>query len=143
MAFQPGGLTQRNDSVTLTFSTPIDSFGVGLAIASLSTFNISTDVAGVSASSNGINFYGDLTGSNPRAFLGLVSDTPFSSVTLTGGNRYMGGTVKPWAGWDVTRITYGVTPVPVPASWLLYLSGLAWVSGQMRRFRSKALVCSQ
>ncbi|NJA08000.1 hypothetical protein HC024_20025 [Methylococcaceae bacterium WWC4] len=136
-AFQPGGLTQLNDSVTLTFSTPINSFGVSVVIALNSTFNISTDVAGVSASTNGINSYGDLTGSNQRAFLGLVSDTPFSSVTLTGGNRYMGGTVKAWSGWDVSRITYGVMPVPAPAAWLLLLSGLAW-GGVMRRFSPRS-----
>lgn len=140
-AFQPGGLSQRNDSVTLTFSTPINSFGVSLAIALNSTFNISTNVAGVSASTNGINSYGDLTGMNQRPFLGLISDTPFSSVTLTGGNRYAGGTVKAWSGWDVSRITYGVTPVPAPTSWMLFLSGLAsWGSRKVNRFRLKAQV---
>lgn len=126
-AFQPGGLSQRNDSVTLNFSAPINSFGVSLVIALHSTFNIITDVAGVSASTSGIHSYGDLVGLNQRPFLGLVSDTPFSSVTLTGGNRYSGGTVQAWSGWDVSRITYGVMPVPLPAPWLFLLSGLAWL----------------
>lgn len=132
-AFQPGGLSQRNDSVTLTFSSPINSFGVSLVIALNSTFNIVTDVAGVSASTSGIHSYGDLVGLNQRPFLGLVSDTPFSSVTLTGGNRYSGGTVQAWSGWDVSRITYGVMPVPVPAPWLFLLSGLAWIRMPLKR----------
>lgn len=135
-AFQSGGLSQRNDSVTLTFSTPINSFGVSLAIALYSNFNISTDVAGVSATTNGINSYGDLTGPSQKPFLGLVSDTPFSSVTLTGGNRYAGGTVQAWSGWDISRITYGVKPIPVPGSWMLFLSGLAWGNRPFRKFHA-------
>lgn len=125
-SFQPGGLSNRNDTVTLTFSSPLTAFGVSLSIAPSSTFSITTDT-GPTASTASFTSYGEQTATYADYFLGLVSDTPFSSITLSGGNRYMGGTVAAWSGWTATRISYAA-PVPLPASWLLFLGGLGFAT---------------
>lgn len=123
-SFQPGGLSGENDTVTLTFASPITAFGASLGIAALSNFSIISDT-GPSATISTFTSYGEQTASYADFFLGMVSDTPFSSVTLSGGNRYAGGTVSAWSGWSVTRISYA-SPVPLPASWLMFIAGLGF-----------------
>lgn len=132
VSFQPG------DSVTLSFSAPISSFGVTLGIAPLSSFEIwNGNGTNLLASTSGFTSYGEQTALYAGFFLGLVSDTPFSSVILKGGYRYMArqGNV-PWSGWVVDRVTYGtISAVPVPAAWMLFLGGMPLL---LNAFRKKA-----
>lgn len=132
-AFQPGSGI-RDDTVTLTFATPINSFGVGLGIALGSLFQITTNSPNTSIYTT-IASYGDVGANYAYGFLGLMSDTPFTSVTLSGGNKYQGraGLVA-YSGWDVTRIAYGtVTSVPEPSYWMLLLGGMTFILSSSRR----------
>lgn len=132
-AFQPGSGI-RDDKITLSFSAPINSFGVSLSIAPSSLFQIVTNAPSTSIYAT-IASYGDLGAGYAYGFLGLVSDSPFTSVTLSGGNKYQGRAgLAPYSGWDVTRVTYGTIPaVPEPSGLMLLLGGLIFMLGSTRR----------
>ncbi|MDX1961927.1 MAG: hypothetical protein SFX18_02160 [Pirellulales bacterium] len=63
-------------------------------------------------------------------FAGLISDTPFSSVTI-GGDATIG------SGYNVDNLTYVTNPIPEPSAWMV-TAGLLGLACWVRRGATRA-----
>lgn len=116
---------RRGETFTFTFATAITAFG-----ATFAGVNDFVRRSGFSAAGS-TDWLGVVQDWNAR-FFGVVSDTPFTTVTITGGPFSEGFGIDNvrWASAPIP------TPVPLPASGLLLLAGVAAV-GLLGRRRAR------
>jgi hypothetical protein len=106
-----GGVS-LDQTIDLVFDTAITAFGA--------TFNALNDDAERSFFTvNGENFTTGVQTGLVEEFVGFVSDTPFTTVTITG--------LAPSEGFGMDDVQYGgadMPVIPLPASALLLLAGV-------------------
>lgn len=105
------------DSFTVTFPTPETAVGIFANINLPTTLTLT--VGGVSGNDD-VTVYDTST----FGFIGLISSTPFTSVTFSANGSY-----------NIPEIEFG--NVPEPASWALMLAGFAGLGGLVRSRRSR------
>lgn len=69
------------------------------------------------------------SGFTGSGFFGVVSDTPFNTVTFS--HSIVGGILEPF-GIDNVRSNVFAAPVPEPASWAMMIAGFGLVGGALR-----------
>ena len=126
----PDGFFAEGDSITVTFSSAVNAFGV--------FFNVLQSPAGslrVETGNGEVAVNGDNHDTGTFHFVGLVSDTGFTSVTF-------GAVAGVLSGFNVDNLSFGTvdkgsTTLPEPMS--LALSGLALLAaGAARRAARRA-----
>lgn len=124
-----GGMVGRNlqfglldgETVTIVFDQAITAFG-----AMFAAINDLNRARSTFSGGGTTDWLAPVSGAGGR-FFGIVSDTAFTSVTITGLSNS--------EGFGLDNLRYGTaTPVPVPASGLL-LGGMALLGGWMARRR--------
>ncbi|NBZ89872.1 PEP-CTERM sorting domain-containing protein [Stagnihabitans tardus] len=109
------------ETLTITFDTAITAFGAIFAAVNNDNTQRSTFSGG------GTTDWLPTTPGAFSSFFGIVSDTAFTSITITG--------LAPSEGFGIDDLRFAsATPVPVPASGLL-LAGVALAGGWMARRR--------
>jgi hypothetical protein len=112
-------------SMTFSFASPQSVFSMDitdLASVGATTIDVFADGGLVPVVPTiDIGFFGSHGGLD---FLGLVSDSQFSSLTFT-------FSASEWLGAD--RVQYGISPVPVPAAFWLFGTALIGFIGISRR----------
>ena len=108
-----------NSLATFSFLNPITAFGIDTAFSQART---ATFAGGVSGSLS--------LAANTPGFFGVISDTPFSTVTVD-----LNGSVTN-VGFDA--LAFGIAapppaPVPEPATWAIMIAGFGLVGAAMRR----------
>ena len=125
----PGQSFQPGDTVTFSFATPINSFGLNIYSAYQTLFQLITNAETPEAANTSTSSWDE----GYSYFLGMDSNIPFTSITLSGGYQYRGrGGMVPYSGWSIPRVVYGVAGVPLPASFWFLLSGLTVILGLSR-----------
>ncbi len=102
------GLGFTNDVITFVFDMAINYFGVDLFAVNDGIEREVVDLAGST-------YTMPVFSSNVRSFVGFVSDTAFTTISF----RAVAGES---AGYD--NVSYGVSPVPLPAGGMLLLTAL-------------------
>ncbi|MGR8929003.1 MAG: hypothetical protein ACU836_00080 [Gammaproteobacteria bacterium] len=127
---------QPRDSITFTFEAPISAFGLNFYSAGQTSFLLLTNETVPQAANMSTASYDHGT----SYFLGLVADTPFTSITFTGGFKYQNGVNMPNSGWTIPRVVYGASSVPLPSAfWFLSTGLLLIISFNGRNDRIQSL----
>ena len=113
------GFFAPTDTLTLTFASEINAFGIDI-----NTF--ATDDAAyrvvLSTGDDAFSVFDPFAGAGTGQFLGFVSDTPFTSLTLSAES-----------GFAYTVDTLQSGAVPEPGTWALLLLGFFGIGAAMRR----------
>ena len=129
-----------SDSFTMTFSSPITA--LGLYIIGGNPFDPGTfklDIgSGFALSSGAPDSAQPLDGFSVAYFLGITSDTPFSSATLSAAIIAADGSGPLWNVDDITTATANgnIPPppqVPEPGTMVLMASGLGALVSRLRK----------
>jgi hypothetical protein len=113
------------DSVTVTFASPVDSVGAFFNV-NANSGDYLTETADGTASTGSASF-----DTSTFVFAGLISTTPFTSVTFMSDSVDSGS-------FNIPEIEFGITnQVPEPLTLSLFAAGLVG-AGAMRRKRKKA-----
>jgi len=109
------------NSVTVTFPTPVLDVGVFFNVNQNSgTYTLTSPVGSVSTDSATFD-------TNTFVFYGIVSTTPFTSVTFASTNINLGS-------FNVAEIEFGpTTGIPEPATFVLFGTALAGLGTLARR----------
>jgi hypothetical protein len=130
------GFFDVNESLTLTFSAPINIFGINFnTFATEASYRLTANTGTGSTALSGYDpFPGFLTGE----FVGLITSSNFTIVTITpleeSGNQFCGETCT----YSLDNMTYGSlssAPIPEPGSLLLLASGIAAMGIIQRRLQ--------
>ncbi|MGB7418040.1 MAG: PEPxxWA-CTERM sorting domain-containing protein [Erythrobacter sp.] len=100
---------------TFSFLTPISAFGLSTAFAESATASFGGGISGFLS-----------LGANTPGFFGVISDTPFSTVTVNVSG-------SPQVGFDA--LSFGIAQtgaVPEPTTWAMMLLGFGFIGGAMR-----------
>lgn len=115
---------EAGDTITFTFSTPIDAFGIDVNTFDLSAggYKATTDLGDVASSG-----YDPFPGRDTGQFVGFTSDTAISSVTISAPG-----------GFSYTLDTLRHNPIPEPTTLVVWslLATLGISVGWRRRRRS-------
>jgi hypothetical protein len=106
------------DSVTITFATPLKAIGIfaNIYLAPTETLKLTT-AAGIAT--DAVTAYDTKT----FGFVGLVSSTPFSSVTFTSDGSF-----------NIPKILFSTfSAAPETSTWLMMLAGLFAAGVALRR----------
>lgn len=135
----PNGLGATNigffgplDTLTLSFASPIGAFGIDI-----NTFATGGGAyrAVLNTGDDAFSIFETFPGTGTGQFLGFVSDTPFTSLTLSAGSGFP---------YTVDTIRYGERAafgaVPEPSTWLLLLLGFFTIGAGIRRTKSTRTV---
>jgi hypothetical protein len=114
------------DAMSVMFASPVDAVGIFLNVGAKSDGSLSpvgsltvTTTAG--SAGNGPSY--DIS---TLYFVGLISDTPFTSATIAGDSTVA-------TGFNVDNLTYAPVPIPEPMSLILVTTGLATLAARRRR----------
>ena len=121
------------DAVTFQFAAPVLAFSFFSNVLNVTIIGAPGDVPLTLTTSNGdvVNttttpyyFGGDVNPPEaaPVIFNGLVSSTPFTSLTMATTAQ----------AFDITSFAFALAPVPEPGSSALMLAGLAGIAGLLR-----------
>lgn len=135
----PNGLGATNigflgalDTLTLSFASPIGAFGMDI-----NTFATGGGAyrAVLNTGDDAFSIFETFPGAGTGQFIGFVSDSPFTSLTLSAesGFAYTVDTIR-----FGDRAAFGA--VPEPSTWLLLLLGFFSVGAGMRRSKSARTV---
>ena len=109
-----------NESLTLTFSVPIDIFGINFnTFAKEASYRLTTNTG-----STALSGYDPFPGFSTGEFVGLITSSDFTSVTITPLAESDGEAFS----YSLDNMTYGSlpsAPLPEPGSLLLLASGIA------------------
>ncbi len=120
------GFFLATDTASFTFATAITAFAID--INTFATANGSYDVL-LNTGDTALSIFETFPGTGTGQFIGFVSSTPFTSVTLRGQSAFP---------YTLDTLIYGeasavVGGVPEPASWAMLITGFAGIGLQMRR----------
>lgn len=133
----PSGAFFGSDNVTMQLGSPVTAFGlyvVGGFPAGTFTLNIGS---GSAENTNTTYVFSGPNGGGAANYIGITSDTSFSSITITETTPSSDPNDGPL--WNVDDITYGtasttmIPPVPEPASLLLMGGGLAVLFRRLKK----------
>lgn len=118
------GFFLGSDSATFTFLNPITAFAID--INTFATTAGSYDVV-LDTGDDAFSIFETFPGTGTGQFIGFVSDTPFTTVSLSANTGF---------AYTLDTLLYGtreaVTGVPEPATWAMLLLGFGLVGGAMR-----------
>ncbi len=117
--------------LTFTFGTPINAFG--LDIATIARGFVGSSSGAFVLTVNGTPYTYNYSGSSGFGFLGITTDTAFSSLTITTSkvNDSLFDTVR------FGTLAAATPAVPEPATWAMMIAGFGLVGGAMRRRRTQ------
>jgi hypothetical protein len=106
------------DSMTVSFPSPVDAVGIffNVGVSPVGSLTVTTTAG---SAGNGPSY--DVS---TLYFVGLISDTPFTSATI-------GGDLTVTTGFNLDNLTYA--PIPEPASLILLATGLVTLAARRRR----------
>jgi hypothetical protein len=113
------------DSVTITFAHPVTAVGAFFnANLNSGSYDLATSVGALSVGSTSYD-------TSTFVFDGLVSTTPFSSITLSSTDTNLGS-------FNIPEIEFGPAGVPEPATWALAIVGFLATGLMLRVAQRKA-----
>lgn len=118
---------RQGETFTFTFASAITAFGA--LFANVNDFALRSSFSG-----GGTTDWLPVVNGFGAQFFGIVSDTPFTTVTITGASRLFA------EGFGVDNVRWALappTPIPLPASGVLLLGALL-AAGAMGRRRARA-----
>ena len=117
--------------LTFTFGTPVAAFGIDIATIARG-FSGSSSGAFV-LTVNGTPYTYNYSGSTGFGFLGITTDTAFSSLTITTSknNDSLFDNVR------FGTLAAGTPAVPEPATWAMMVAGFGLAGGALRRRRAQ------
>lgn len=119
------GFFASTDTITFTFANAITAFGIDI-----NTFASSNGAyaATLNTGDQAFSIFETFPGVGTGQFLGFVSNTPFTSVTVQAGTGF---------SYTLDTLRYGarevVLGVPEPATWAMMLMGFGGVGYSLRR----------
>jgi len=106
-----------DDSLFVTFDSPITAFGVDLR--ELNSDSLSTEIIAAE-----ITITPAIKGEENLRFIGIISDTPYSTV------EFRGLTI---GGFGMDNVMFSGTAIPIPTAIWLFSTGLLGLIGIARR----------
>jgi hypothetical protein len=123
-----------SDVATFTFLNPITAFGID--INTFASTDGSYDVL-LNTGDQAFSIFETFPGTGTGQFIGFVSDTPFTTVSLSANTGF---------AYTLDTLLYGsraaVEGVPEPATWAMMVLGFGLVGGAMRQARRRRVILS-